>query len=136
MMRFGRARLRPHIAAFGALTVHPTATFGVGPVPTHVVVERGGAVSIGAGTTIDFGCGLASEHSVTIGRNVTIGPYVQLLDTGFHNPASHHERPRPRPVEVGDGAVIGAWAMILPGATVEPGAIIPAGAIVTASRRG
>lgn len=134
MMRFGRARLRPHIAASGALTVHPSVTFRVGPVATHVVVERGGTLTIGAGTTIDFGCGLASEHSVVIGDDVTIGPYVQLLDTGFHNPASHHERPRPRPVEVGHGAVIGAWAMILPGACVEAGAVIPAGAIVTSTR--
>ncbi len=110
-------------------------TFEVGPVQTHLVVERGATMTIGNRVTVGFGGGIACQSEINIGDDVVLGPYVQLLDSAFHVTTSHRARPQPRPITIGAGATLGAWTMVLPGAEVGPGEVVPAGTVVTASRR-
>lgn len=124
--------MRNPVDLIGA-TGFEAVTFRDGPVQSHVSVAPGASLSIGGGTVVEFGCGIACEQSISIGADCFIGPYVQVLDSAFHTTADHRARPRPSTVSIGDGVVIGPWSIILPGATVPDGARIPAGTTVTRS---
>jgi maltose O-acetyltransferase len=72
---------------------------------------------------------------VSIGANVHIAPRVQILSTGHEVGDSHRRagRSTAAPVHIGDGAWVGAGAIILPGVEVGRGCIVAAGAVVTRS---
>jgi len=74
------------------------------------------------------------DETVTIGRNVAIGPDVRIY-TGEHQlgPAARRMDPRvtARPVTIDNGAWIGAGAVILPGVHIGGGAVVAAGSLVT-----
>lgn len=93
---------------------------------TKVVISRGAFVNHGA-----FIDGAAS---VVIGRDVSIGPQVTIL-TGSHEVGTSTKRAGAdiaRPVWIGDGAWIGAQALLLPGIHVGHGTVVAAGAVVVA----
>jgi acetyltransferase-like isoleucine patch superfamily enzyme len=93
---------------------------------------------IGDGTWIGQQCFLHSAGGIVIGRDVGIGPGVQII-TSYHAPTGEEERPilhRPivfEPVEIGAGADIGAGAIVLPGARIGEGVQVGAGAVVRGS---
>jgi acetyltransferase-like isoleucine patch superfamily enzyme len=95
---------------------------------------KNGDIELADGVNIGFNCELFSASRVTIGRNVLIAAYSYLVggDHDFSDPsASVLEQGRTsRGVAVGDGAWIGAGAMILDGVAVGAGAVIGAGAVV------
>ncbi|OFT56227.1 hypothetical protein HMPREF3159_09415 [Brachybacterium sp. HMSC06H03] len=91
-----------------------------------------GAIQIGSGSFINnqayFDAG-----PIRLGTNVTVGPRA-LFVTGNHGIGTSTRRAADgahRGVTVGDGAWIGAGAIILPGITIGAGCIIGAGAVVT-----
>lgn len=127
-------RTRPHVVERGALSMGADVDMCSGPIQTHLIVGRHGACAIGDRVRIGSGCGIACEHLVTIGDDVVIGRFVQILDSAFHVATAHHERPKPRPVVIGAGAIIGAWCTILPGAVVPPGVRVLPGSVVAAER--
>ena len=127
-------RHRPDIVRRGQLELGEGVEFEIGPVRTHVMVERGARVRIGDRVTIGFGVGIACQSSIDIADDVVLGPYVQLLDSAFHVTHSHRDRPRPEPIVIEAGAVLGAWVMVLPGARVASDSVVPPGTVVTASR--
>jgi maltose O-acetyltransferase len=69
----------------------------------------------------------------TIGSNVSIGPFVKFISDSHEIGSSTKRAGKNRvdPINVGDGAWIGAAAVILGGVTIGPGAIVAAGAVVT-----
>lgn len=95
--------------------------------PANVVI--GDNVSINVNSTLDGNGGL------TIGSDVMIGSYCQIL-TANHVFASR-EKPMKeqgistRPVNIGDDVWLGSAVIILPGVKVGKGAIIAAGAVLT-----
>lgn len=90
-------------------------------------------VRIGCGTFINRGCLFNTPAPVTLGEKVNVAMGVMFI-TG-----SHELAPMPRrageqtsaPIQVGDGAWIGARVTVLGGVTIGSGAVIAAGAVVT-----
>jgi maltose O-acetyltransferase len=83
-------------------------------------------------------------NKISIGRNVLIGPAVQIY-TALHplraearviypdalNPGVATYRTSSLPVTIGDNVWIGGGAIILPGVTIGSNAVIGAGSVVT-----
>jgi maltose O-acetyltransferase len=90
-------------------------------------------VSIGAGSGVNIGCFFDNLAPITIGREVSIGHQVLLL-TSAHERGSGRRAAGPavgKPIVVGDGAWIGARAVVMPGVTIGAGCTVGAGAVVT-----
>ena len=89
---------------------------------------------IGAGTWIGQRCFFHSAGGLTIGRDVGIGPGVQII-TSAHEEAGRglpilHSPLRFEPVEIGDDCDIGVGAVLLPGARLGRGVQVGAGAVL------
>ena len=89
---------------------------------------------VGSGTIVAPLSVFGLDADITIGRNASIGP-----GTTFHT-ATHAigfasrrmQLPvKGHPIVVGDGAWIGANALVLPGITIGRGCVVGAGAVVT-----
>ena len=75
-------------------------------------------VSIGTGSAVNAGCWFEGAGRIEIGEDVGLGPEVMVL-TSTHpiEPGGKlRRRQEYRDVRIGDGAWVGARAMILPGA--------------------
>jgi len=96
-----------------------------------VFIEKG--VSIGNGCTIKNGVYLWAD--MKLGDNVFVGPNVTF--TNDEMPRSHPDYitlPNDwQPNIIGDGATIGAGAVLLPGVSVAEWAFVAAGAVVTSN---
>ncbi len=92
----------------------------------------GARLTLGRGAFVNGGCLIDATGEVTIGDHVHLAPGVRVLTT------SHELGPSGaragaltvEPVTVGDGAWLGAGAILLPGARVGAGCVVAAGAVV------
>jgi len=82
---------------------------------------------IGNGTRLQHGVFLPNRS--VIGGKVFIGPGVVFTDD--KHPVAGNKHYTAQPPVVGDGASIGAGAVILPGVKIGKGAVVGAGAVVT-----
>ncbi|MGJ0391050.1 acyltransferase [Microbacterium sp. CGR1] len=90
------------------------------------------AVSIGRGSSLNFGVFLDGSAPVRVGRNVSIGMNVLVL-TGSHElgaPAKRAGELTSAPVTIEEGAWIGANSVILPGITIGRGAVVGTASLV------
>jgi maltose O-acetyltransferase len=95
--------------------------------------DYGSQIRIGNGFYANFDCIILDCNLVTIGRNVKLGPRVQII-AGFHptDPVVRSAGPElAAPVTIGDDVWIGAGAIIGPGVTIGAGTTIGAGSVVT-----
>ncbi|MFQ3452038.1 acyltransferase [Bradyrhizobium sp. UFLA01-814] len=113
------------------------------------VFAHGGDIEIGRDCFIDAGTRIWSGGSIKIGNNVVIGPDVNVFDNHTHplRAAARHAQIRSiftighpkqielaeRPVVIGDGAQIGAGAIILRGVEIGSNVIIEPGSVVSKS---
>jgi acetyltransferase-like isoleucine patch superfamily enzyme len=98
---------------------------------THkrTLVTGWGKLRIGDRVFLNNGVFLACCQEITIGDDVAIANEVYITDSDSHGVEG---RPvRELPVRIGDGAWIGARAIILPGVTIGTRALVAAGAVVT-----
>jgi maltose O-acetyltransferase len=109
---------------------------GVGVLGHVDLIGPAGAAEnlrIGTGSIICPNARFWLDASITLGKNVTIGPSA-LLCTATHRIGGPSRRMQvkvsARPIVIEDGAWIGLGAMILPGVRVGRGAIVGAGAVV------
>lgn len=89
-------------------------------------------ISIGDEVYVNVGGHWDLSERIEIGDRVSIGHDVLLL-TSSHQIGDHRRRaadPDNLPIRIGDGAWIGARAVLLPGVTVGDGAVVGAGTIV------
>lgn len=98
-----------------------------------LMLTVGSTVTIGDGTYINAGLTLIDDCRVTIGKGCLFGTNVTLCTTG--HPIDPEERAKCTmysfPITIGDGAWIGAGAIILPGIHIGKYAVIGAGSVVT-----
>ncbi|MER5951439.1 acyltransferase [Streptomyces sp. NPDC001904] len=91
-------------------------------------------LTIGDGVVIGRGSHVIADTTVTIGRDVYMGPYVYITSTNhsYDDPEQPigKQWPRMEPVEIGPGCWIGTNAVILPGARVGRNVVVAAGAVV------
>jgi maltose O-acetyltransferase len=95
--------------------------------------DYGSLIRVGDNFYANFDCVILDCNPVTIGRDVKLGPRVQIIA------ATHPTDPLLRatgrelgaPVTIGDEVWIGAGAIIGPGVTIGPGTTIGAGSVVT-----
>ena len=90
-------------------------------------------VEIGDGSFVNHRC--LFDGPVVLGRNVAVSTSVTFAGGGHElGPSSARAgAPVQRPILVGDGAWIGANAVIHGGVTIAAGCVIGAGAVVTRS---
>lgn len=98
-----------------------------------ITLAVGSTVTIGEGSYINSGLTLIDDYKVTIGEGCLFGTNVTLCTTG--HPIDPQERAKGAmysfPITIGDGAWIGAGAIILPGITIGRYAVVGAGSVVT-----
>jgi maltose O-acetyltransferase len=70
---------------------------------------------------------------ITIGDHVAVGQDVMFLTRGHDstNPAQRGGTGRSAPIEVGNGAWLGARVTVMPGVKIGPGSVIGASVVVT-----
>nr|WP_157610506.1 sugar O-acetyltransferase [Spirillospora albida] len=96
-------------------------------------VDYGTHITIGAGTFANYGLTALDVAPITIGRDVQIGPNVQLL-TPTHPLDPEQRRAKleaAEPIVIEDNVWLGGGAIVLAGVTVGAGSVIGAGAVVT-----
>lgn len=94
--------------------------------------DYGRQIHIGARFFANWGLVLLDVAKITIGDDVQVGPYVQLLT------ATHPTEPEPRrakwegskPITIGHNAWLGGGAIVLPGVTIGENTVVGAGAVV------
>jgi maltose O-acetyltransferase len=95
--------------------------------------DYGYHITVGARTFMNYGAVVLDGAKVTIGRDVQIGPNVQLL-TALH-PLDPVQRRRgtetAKAVTIGDGAWLAAGVIVCPGVSIGPDVVVGAGSVVT-----
>ena len=94
----------------------------------------GGSVEIGAGARVGERSVIVALSEISVGEGATVGDWAVLSDgepdgSDVERPI-RLQAPRPRPIAVGDGARIGAHAVLGAGAQVAPGAVVGSYAVV------
>jgi maltose O-acetyltransferase len=95
--------------------------------------DYGSQIHIGARSFLNVGAVILDVAHVSIGDDVKVGPYVQLLT------ATHPVDPAPRldkwefaePIAILDNVWLGGGVIVCPGVTIGRNAVIGAGSVVT-----
>jgi maltose O-acetyltransferase len=98
-----------------------------------IYVDYGTYITIGAGTFINYGLVALDVAPITIGKDVQIGPNVQLL-TPTHPVDPELRRQKweaAEPIVIGDNVWLGGGVIVLPGVTIGENSVIGAGAVVS-----
>lgn len=98
--------------------------------PLRVVGDHrcSSVLTIGANSTVNFGCYLDLRESITIGENTMVGHHCKIY-------TATHEFNRPTfdlvtlPVVIGDNAVIFPNALVMPGSQIAQGVVVLPGAV-------
>ncbi|AOM83957.1 sugar O-acetyltransferase [Salisediminibacterium beveridgei] len=95
--------------------------------------DYGSNIHIGENFYANFNCVILDVCDVRIGKNVMLGPAVQIY-TATH-PLGYIERnsglENGKPVTIGDHVWLGGACVIMPGVTINDNAVVAAGAVVT-----
>jgi maltose O-acetyltransferase len=94
--------------------------------------DYGRHIEVGARTFANFGLVALDVARITIGDDVQIGPYVQLLTP------THPLEPEPRrqkweaaePITIEDNVWLGGGAIVCPGVTIGADTVVGAGSVV------
>lgn len=129
---FGKIKIGRDVTINSGLEANPVG----GARTVFLFKHKDALIEIGDNTGISNAMIAAYEH-VFIGKNVSVGAGVKIMDTDFH-PLDLDERMRNvniphRPVRIEDGAFIGTEAMILKGVTVGAESVVGAGSTVAKS---
>lgn len=108
--------------------------FGWAQVTSHLTLP-GEGLAIGDGTYVGPHAILGAGGGIRIGREVTMGAYVQLLaeNHGFADPnlPINEQGVTRRGIAVEDGCWLGNGVIVLDGVRIGKGAVVGAGSVVT-----
>jgi acetyltransferase-like isoleucine patch superfamily enzyme/acyl carrier protein len=120
---------KPSIESRGHLELGRGALLCSRPIAIHLATGTDGALFIGDGVTIGYGCSIVAEGLVTIGEGTRIGPFVMVCDVEDDG-VSGWQRTR-RPIVIGRNVRIGSKVTVLPGTYIGDGVDVPAGSVVS-----
>ncbi len=104
---------------------------------TSQLTDPGDGLVIGDGTYVGPHCILGAGGGITVGRDVTLGAYVQLLaeNHGFSDPGlpANEQGVTRRGIVIEDGCWLGNGVIVLDGVRIGERAVIGAGSVVTKS---
>jgi acetyltransferase-like isoleucine patch superfamily enzyme len=120
-----------HIGARTLIGSHVSLSVGMAPgqpIAHDVVIRIGERCNIGRGSHI------VGHESITIGDDVTTGPYVYVTDQNHvyadvDTPIAD-QWPAEDPVVIGSGSWLGANVIVLPGARIGAHVAVAAGSVV------
>jgi maltose O-acetyltransferase len=95
--------------------------------------DYGYQTHVGARTFVNFGLVVLDVAQVTVGDDVQVGPYVQLL-TATHPVEAEARRAKwesAEPISIGDNVWLGGGVIVCPGVTIGADTVVGAGAVVT-----
>ncbi len=102
---------------------------------TSVLSDRGSGISIGENSYIGPNCILGAAGGIKIGRDVTIGAYVDILAENHrfddNNIAINLQGVTRKGIIIGDDCWIGNKVIIVDGVRIGKGSVIGAGSVVT-----
>ncbi|MDZ5623392.1 sugar O-acetyltransferase [Nocardioides bizhenqiangii] len=96
-------------------------------------IDYGSRITIGSRCFANFGLTALDVAPITIGDDVQIGPYVQLL-TPTHPVDAEQRRDKwesAQPITIGDNVWLGGGVIVLPGVTIGADTVVGAGSVVT-----
>lgn len=99
-------------------------------IKNNVIIKFPWKLSVGDNVWLGEGCWIDNLDYVTIGSNVCISQGA-LLITGNHDYTKSNFPYRNAPILIGDGAWIGAKAVVAPGVKIGSYSVASVGAIVT-----
>lgn len=111
-----------HVVAKGKVTLGSRVFFLGGMIPAEIKCLRGGELSIGAESGINYGGSIEAHQRVSIGRRCMIASMVTICDETAEGTA---------PIVIGDDVWVAHGAIIQPGAIVGNGAVVSAGSVVS-----
>ena len=100
-------------------------------VPVELATETGARLIIGESCMINYGVSIGCTQAISIGNRCRLGPYVMVVDSGFHELYDRDVRPQSQPVVLEDDVWIGAKASVMPGVRIGRGSVVGAGSVVT-----
>jgi 2,3,4,5-tetrahydropyridine-2-carboxylate N-succinyltransferase len=81
---------------------------------------------------VDAGASIEATKRVEIGARAKIGAFAKIIDNHYHRTVGNRlERPDGVPILVGEDAIIGPRAILLPGARLAARAIVGAGEVLS-----
>lgn len=95
--------------------------------------DYGKNIELGENTYMNFNCVILDVAKVKIGRNVFMGPNVQIYTAGHPLDAKLRAEGQEfgKPITIGDDVWIGGSAILCPGVKIGDRTVIAAGAVVT-----
>jgi len=94
-----------------------------------IYINKNAQLILGSGY-INHNLNLSCFNKIEIGDNVAISENVTIRDSDNHCIISESEKPKSKPISIGNHVWIGINVTILKGVTIGDGAVIAAGSVV------
>jgi maltose O-acetyltransferase len=104
-------------------------------IRTPFYCDYGDGITVGARTFVNFNCTMLDGAPISIGDECLLASGVQLI-TATHpiDPVARRAAwEQALPIEIGDGAWLGAGALVCPGVSIGENTVVGAGSVVTRS---
>jgi maltose O-acetyltransferase len=126
-----RLRGRARVENNGRIEIGDRVLIDGRTVLVELVAHKGGTLSVGTSTYINYGVSISAHERVNIGRNCQIGNYTLIMDNDYHDMNDHLLPGQSLPIEIGDDVWLGARVTVLKGVRIGDGSVVGAGAVVT-----
>jgi acetyltransferase-like isoleucine patch superfamily enzyme len=135
-----RVELAPDVEIEGPVWIPGTGRIYVGRgvrlrarrAPIELRAHEGAEIRIHDGVVIEAGASIEATERVEVGARVSIGAFAKIIDNHYHRAVGDKkERPVGVPIWVGDDALIGPRAILLPGARLAARAVVRAGEVLS-----
>lgn len=100
------------------------------PYPVSIKIFENATLLIGDHVFLNFGVDIGCTAQITIGNNVIIGSFTNIIDNSFHyvDPDTPNIG---RKITISDNVWIGNHCIILPGVKIGKNSVVAAGSVVT-----
>ena len=100
--------------------------------PIELRAHEGAEIRLEDGVTVEGGTSIEATRRVEVGARTSIGAFSKIIDNHYHHTVGDRTvRPAGVAVLVGEDAVIGPRAILLPGARVAAQAVVGPGQVLS-----